>query len=201
MRIADKFTLSRIVLAPVVFLLYFIPKWTGLNPSWFLVAIIPVLGFAEFTDFLDGFFARKKQEVSDFGKLFDPFADVILNLTVFFFALTFLNTELYRYMTLPILVLILYREFSMTFLRMVSISKGVAIAARKGGKFKTVFYIASGFFMLACESALRLGFDLTSYFGIIKIISTVLFSICLVLSYISFIDYIVHFAAVLKKED
>jgi CDP-diacylglycerol--glycerol-3-phosphate 3-phosphatidyltransferase len=55
--------------------------------------------------------------------------------------------------------------------------------------------------MLACESALRLGFDLTSYFGIIKIISTVLFSICLVLSYISFIDYIVHFAAVLKKED
>ena len=59
MRIADKFTLSRIVLAPVVFLLYFIPKWTGLNSSWFLAAIIPVLGFAEFTDFLDGFFARK----------------------------------------------------------------------------------------------------------------------------------------------
>ena len=190
MRIADKFTLSRIVLSPVFFLLYFLPAWTGFSPAVSVWILIPLLGFMEFTDFLDGFFARKLKAVSDFGKLFDPFADVILNLTVFFCALTSINSELYRYMPLPILVLILYREFSMTFLRMVSISKGVAIAARKGGKFKTVFYIASGFFMLACESALRLGFDLTSYFGIIKIISTVLFSICLVLSYVSFIDYI-----------
>lgn len=201
MKTSNKYTLSRALFAPIFFLLYYIPIWTGSFSKISAYVMIPLLIIFEFTDYLDGHSARKNNEVSDFGKIFDPFADVILNLTVFFCALTSINTELYRYMPLPILVLILYREFSMTFLRMVSISKGVAIAARKGGKFKTVFYIASGFFMLTCESALRLGFDLTSYFGIIKIISAVLFSICLVLSYVSFIDYIVHFAAVLKKED
>ena len=42
--------------------------------------LIPLLAFMEFTDFLDGFFARKN-EVSDFGKIFDPFADVFLHIT------------------------------------------------------------------------------------------------------------------------
>lgn len=201
MKTSNKYTLSRALFAPIFFLLYYIPIWTRSFSKVSAFIMIPLLIIFEITDYLDGHYARKHNEVSDFGKLFDPFADVILNLTVFFCGLTSFDTDLNRYMPLVILIMILYREFSMTFLRMISISKGVAIAARKGGKFKTVFYITSGFFMLACESALRLGFDLSPFFGIIKIVSTVLFAICLLLSYVSFIDYIVHFAAVLKKKD
>ena len=195
MKIADIFTLIRIVLAPVFLIIYFIPEWFGFGNVLSVWILLPLIIFAEFTDFLDGYFARKTNQVSDFGKLFDPFADVFLHLTVFF------CYTISGYISPFIMLLFAYREFGMLFVRLLAAKKGVAIGARKGGKFKTVFYIASGFFMLACESALRLGFDLTPYFGTIKIISTVLFSICLVLSYISFIDYIVHFAAVLKKED
>ena len=71
-------------------------------------------------------------------------------------------------------------------------------AARKGGKFKTVFYITSGFFMLAVESALRLGFE-PACFGALLVAAKILFSVCLVLSYISFIDYIKTFYSLLKN--
>ena len=145
MKIADKFTLSRIVLAPVIFLLYFLPKWTGLDAAWFMVVIIPLLGFAEFTDFLDGFYARKNNEVSDFGKLFDPFADVLLHLTTFFcFVVS-------GYMPAIVFLLVFYREFAMIFVRLIAAKQGIAIAARKGGKLKTVLYVVTGFYYFIVE--------------------------------------------------
>lgn len=199
MKLSNKFTLSRVLFAPVFFILYYVPIWTGNFEKLSAFLMIPLLIVFQFTDFLDGYYARKKNEVSDFGKLFDPFADVMLNLTIFFCALNSVNKELGAYMPIVILLLILYREFSMTFLRMISVSKGVAIAARKGGKFKTVFYITTAFFVLVCESAMRLGFDLNAYLPQIKITSLVLFIICLILSYASFLDYIKNFASVLKK--
>ena len=108
---------------------------------------IPCLLFAELTDFLDGFYARKNNEVSDFGKLFDPFADVILHLTTMIcYMFTFGSEGGYMYPVLFMLLMI--REFSQNFLRMVAAKQGVAIAARKGGKLKTVVYIVSGFYAL-----------------------------------------------------
>ena len=83
MHLSNKFTLTRIVFAPIFFLLYFLPIWTGKFAFASVCIIIPCLIFAEFTDYLDGHYARKHNEVSDFGKLFDPFADVILHLTTF----------------------------------------------------------------------------------------------------------------------
>ena len=193
MRIADKFTLSRIVLAPVVFLLYFIPKWTGLNSSWFLAAIIPVLGFAEFTDFLDGFFARKKQEVSDFGKLFDPFADVLLHLTTFFcFVVS-------GYMPAIVFLLVFYREFAMIFVRLIAAKQGVAIAARKGGKLKTVLYVVTGFYYFAVELFASFGLNLSMEYA--KLIGLILCLVCLIASYVSFCDYLVHFLPVINKKE
>ncbi|MBQ0003970.1 MAG: CDP-alcohol phosphatidyltransferase family protein, partial [Treponema sp.] len=81
MRLSDKFTLTRILLSPVFLALYIIPvffpqfKTFSMITGWIM---IPLLGFMEFTDFLDGFYARKTNAVSDFGKVFDPFADVFL---------------------------------------------------------------------------------------------------------------------------
>ena len=104
-------------------------------------------------------------------------------------------------MPIVLFILILYREFSMTFLRMVAVSKGTAIAARKGGKLKTVFYISSGFFMLAVESAVRLGFDISSCDSALRVAAIVMFSICVLLSYISFSDYIVTFSKIFSSKD
>ena len=84
MKTSNKFTLVRIILAPVLFLIYFVPEWLNIPDGTFVTILsscilIPLLAFAEFTDFLDGFFARRHNEVSDFGKMFDPFADVFLH--------------------------------------------------------------------------------------------------------------------------
>lgn len=202
MKLSNKFTLMRVCFAPVFFLMYSIPIWTGsvLLQQISAYTMIPLLIIFELTDFFDGYYARKRGEVGDFGKLFDPFADVMLNLTVFLCAMTSVNRIIGGYMPSLIFVLILYRELSMNFLRMIASKQGVAIAARKGGKLKTVSYIVSGFFALVVESAFRLGYGLGGYGSELHTAAVVLFSVCLVLSYLSFIDYLRIFAAVLKKD-
>ncbi len=201
MKLSNTFTFMRLCFAPVFFLLYYIPVWSQSIVLGKISAfvMIPLLALFELTDYWDGHYARKNNEVSDFGKLFDPFADVMLNLTVFLCA-QHSSWQSHGYMPLVIFVLIMYREFSMNFLRMIAIKSGIAIAARKGGKCKTVFYIISGFFMLAVESAFRLGLQFPFSVSILHTVALVLFCGCLVLSYASFIDYLLHFIPLLKKD-
>lgn len=200
MKTSNKFTMVRIAAAPITFVLYFLPVWLkSANGSVLSIAttciLIPFLAFAEFTDYLDGHYARKNNEVSDFGKMFDPFADVFLHLSLF---VCFTYTG---YCPLPVLVLILYREFGQSFLRMVAAKSGTAIAARKGGKLKTVFYITSILIALAIESLVRTGLSETwnVNVGILKNISMGFFIACVVFSYVSFIDYLKSFGKVLKE--
>lgn len=190
MKIADIFTLTRIILAPVFLVIYFIPLWFGVGEVASVWILIPLIIFAEFTDFLDGYFARKNNQVSDFGKLFDPFADVLLHLTVFF------CYTLSGYVSPFILLLFVYREFGMLFVRLLAAKKGIAIGARKGGKFKTVIYVVAGFFSLFLESARRLGFVLPES---LMYVGYGFYILGLLASYISFIDYLVHFIPVIKK--
>jgi len=197
MKTSNKYTLTRIIFAPIFFILYYIPIWTGSFTKLSLLVAIPLLCFAEFTDFLDGYYARKHNEVSDFGKLFDPFADVILHMTTFV-CLMFSVEEGLGYTPRFIFILIMYREMAQTFLRMVAAKKGIAIAARKGGKVKTVVYIISGFYALFLELLVRLD-CIPDCFGALKIAATCLFVLSLILSYSSFIDYLVHFGKVIKE--
>ena len=192
MKIADIFTLTRIILAPVFLVIYFIPLWFGVGEVASVWILIPLIIFAEFTDFLDGYFARKNDQVSDFGKLFDPFADVLLHLTVFF------CYTLSGYVTPFILLLFVYREFGMLFVRLLAAKKGVAIGARKGGKFKTVMYVVAGFYALFLETLVRFNVQLEC-FDVLRIVCTCLFVVCLICSYASFIDYIKHFGKVFKE--
>ena len=197
MKTSNGFTLTRILFAPIFFILYFIPIWTGLFTKASLLVAIPLLCFAEFTDFLDGHYARKHNEVSDFGKIFDPFADVILHMTTFA-CLMFSSDNLGGYTPRFIFILIMYREMGQTFLRMVAAKKGIAIAARKGGKIKTVCYVVSGFYALFLEALVRLD-CIPECFTALKIVSTCLFVISLVLSYASFTDYLIHFGKTIKE--
>ena len=197
MKTSNKFTLTRIVFAPIFFILYFIPIWTGLFTKASLLVAIPLLCFAEFTDYLDGHYARKHNEVSDFGKIFDPFADVILHMTTFFCLITSVEQGL-GYTPRFVFILIMYREMGQTFLRMVAAKQGIAIAARKGGKLKTVVYVVSGFYALFLELLVRLEL-VPGCFGALKIAALCLFILSLILSYSSFIDYLIHFGKTLKE--
>lgn len=196
MKLSNKFTLSRILLAPVFFILYFVPIWFGKFNELSVIIAIPLLAFMEFTDYLDGHYARKHNEVSDFGKLFDPFADVMVHLSTFVCFLFSVTGK--GYMSPLILILILYREMSMTFIRMIATKKGIAIAARKGGKFKTVMYVVAGFYALFLETLVRFNVQLEC-FDVLRIVCTCLFVVCLICSYASFIDYIKHFGKVIKE--
>jgi CDP-diacylglycerol--glycerol-3-phosphate 3-phosphatidyltransferase len=188
---ANAYTAVRVAAAPVFFVLYMLPVWTGRFAAASAYILVPLFAYAEFTDFLDGRAARKEGQVSSFGKLFDPFADVILNLSAFF-ALT-----LSGYMPAVFLLLIVYREMSMTFLRAVAAVQGLAIGARKGGKAKTFFYVLSISFNLALEFGLRTGI-LPALPGALKFTGQVMLGICVLLAYISFIDYLAAFGNVFK---
>ncbi|MEE0879784.1 MAG: CDP-diacylglycerol--glycerol-3-phosphate 3-phosphatidyltransferase [Treponemataceae bacterium] len=192
MKIADIFTLIRIVLAPVFLIIYFVPEWFGFGSVLSVWILLPLVIFAEFTDFLDGYFARKTNQVSNFGKLFDPFADVILHLTVFF------CYTISGYVSPFIMLLFAYREFGMLFVRLLAAQKGVAIGARKGGKFKTVLYVVAGFFSLFLECAKRLGYSLPEN---LMYIGYIFYIMGLIASYVSFIDYLVNFIPVIKKDN
>lgn len=195
MNLANFFTALRIFLAPVFFGLFFFPEWTGMGSEISVYILIPLFIFMEFTDFLDGYYARKQHCVSDFGKLFDPFADVLANLTVLF------SFVLAGYLPAILFIIILYREMGIMFVRMLAIRKGVTIAARKGGKTKTVFYIIAAGFSLALESAARLGIDLGVAALPASYINLALYGIAVVLSIASFIDYLTHFSAVFRSAE
>lgn len=98
---------------------------------WALILFI----LASLTDFFDGYLARKTNAISDFGKLFDPIADKILILGVF---VAFLNLKI---ITVWMVVAIMLREFIITGMRLLALSRGVVLAAKGAGKHKTVSQI------------------------------------------------------------
>lgn len=93
----------------------------------YLVALV-----AAFTDLADGYFARKWNQVTDFGKLMDPLADKIF--------VTGIMLMMIQYQLLPawVAVVIVSREFLVTGLRMLALQQKTVIAADIWGKVKTV---------------------------------------------------------------
>jgi CDP-diacylglycerol--glycerol-3-phosphate 3-phosphatidyltransferase len=200
MRIADKFTLVRIVYAPIFLVFYLLAMSAHSVLPWFsahsfgvLLVLTIALIFVELTDYLDGMLARKFNQVSDTGKLLDPFADALLHITTFFcFSYS-------GFMPAVLFMVVFYREFGMLFLRMQIIKKGVAIAARPGGKFKTVLYITAGFWTLAASIYEKSGLDCIRGSEHFRLVGIVLFSLCALSALVSFIDYIIHFAVGMSK--
>ena len=157
MTLADKITSSRLVLAPIFFVIYLLPNFFPLNSSAIqsLILTIPVLWIlflaSEISDLLDGIVARKRGEVSDFGKLFDPFADTLAKITYF---LCFVIDGIFPSF---LFLIVLYREFSVLFVRNLMLKKGIAMGARMSGKVKTVTYFIAGTLALLASSIIRLG--------------------------------------------
>ena len=194
MSLANKLTIFRIILAPVFFIIYLLPVFF---PSWGSAWTVPIIIFifiiSEITDLLDGMAARKLNEVSDFGKLFDPFADTIMQITCF---LCFVIDGIFPVI---LFLLIVYREFSILFLRNLLLRKGIIMGARMSGKIKTVSYVVAGGAALLIASIQRLSiFEfLLPYFEFllpyIIIGANIIFIISVIISIVSFIDYLLVF--------
>ena len=141
MNTATKITLSRFVITPLFFLgFYFFIFLSGREPAGGELLLLWILFLvSEVSDVLDGYVARKYNQVTDLGKLMDPFADVIFRVTYF---LCFAAVGWIPWWTVMI---ILWREFTIMFIRMLLIKEGTALAARFWGKLKAAFYFLTGF--------------------------------------------------------
>jgi nicotinamide-nucleotide amidase len=127
---ANRVTLARMIFIPVfvVVLLARLPNWG----AWIAALIFTVLAS---TDALDGYLARSRNEVTNFGKLMDPLADKLL-VTAALVSLVQLGA-----LSAWIAILIISREFIVTGLRMVAVAEGKVLEASRYGKLKTVFQI------------------------------------------------------------
>jgi CDP-diacylglycerol--glycerol-3-phosphate 3-phosphatidyltransferase len=133
-------TLSRIpILFGVVGFLYL--PFSGASSLAFLLFIIGAL-----TDWADGYYARKQGLVSNFGKLMDALTDKVFMVGLF---ISLLVIGILPEWTLPLLLLILSREFLITGLRLVAASDGVVLAAEKSGKHKTVSQMVAAILLLS----------------------------------------------------
>ncbi len=127
-------TMSRIVLAAVIVLLLAHPFRGCYTLSLLLFAL------AGFTDYWDGYLARKYRLETDFGKLMDPLADKIMVAALFVsFVGIQLQPRLGSLVPAWMVVVILSREFMVTGLRLLAVNKGRIISAGAWGKHKTVW--------------------------------------------------------------
>ena len=128
MTLASKITLIRVAFIPAFMVLMYL---SGGQPGLWMYLSLAVFIVASLTDFIDGYIARKYNQVSDFGKFLDPLADKLLVIAAM--------CMFCQWGTFPAwaLMIVLTREFAVTGLRLVAVGNGTVIAAGQSGKVKT----------------------------------------------------------------
>lgn len=132
MNLPNKLTLLRILLIPI--LVYFLLLRTDYAFTASLTSLI-IFIIASITDAADGYFARKNNQVTNFGKIADPLADKLL-----------ICSALIAFVSLGLIspwpvIIIIGREFAVTGLRVIAASEGTIIPASIWGKLKTITQI------------------------------------------------------------
>ncbi len=185
---ANVITVVRICLVPVFVLALLSPwpQWLGL--SWMSVETKSLVAAVVFiviscTDWVDGYLARKRNEVTDFGKFMDPLADKIL-VAAALLALV----ELCVLPSWPVLI-ILVREFIVSGIRMIAATKGEVIAASWYGKAKTVLQIIAIILFIVKDSLVLPSFSAAVH-NPLYVLSWVVMLAALVLTIVSMLDYL-----------
>lgn len=128
------------------------------EPRGAVLAALVIFIIAALTDWADGYVARRFNLITDFGKLMDALADKVLMVGIFVTLVSIPNWL--PSWSLFLVLVIISREFLITGLRLVAASRGVVLAAEKGGKIKTVFQIFAASLLLL-ELSLRHDFGLS----------------------------------------
>lgn len=136
MNLPNKFTLARIALTFVFMAFLFVH---GLFAK---AAALIIFSAASFTDWVDGYLARKYGQITDFGKFMDPIADKVLVLSAFF---AFIELEIVPAWMVVVIVL---RESIVTGLRLLALTRNIVLPAQEGGKQKTVSQMIAIFVIL-----------------------------------------------------
>lgn len=140
MTTATKITLLRVAMIPAYMVFMYL---SGGQPNLWMWIALGIFILASVTDWIDGFIARKYQQVSDFGKFLDPLADKLLTIAAMAMFCQWGSFPAWA------LMIVLTREFAVSGLRMVAGPKGKVIAAGKSGKFKTASSMIGLCFLMA----------------------------------------------------
>ena len=138
---------------------------------------------AAFTDFLDGYLARKYHLITNFGKFMDPLADKLLVCS----ALILLTS--YGQLPVWVTIIIISREFIISGFRLVAADNGIVIAASWWGKWKTVCQMAMCILMIGSFSASP----------VYAAVETVLMYAAVILTVVSLVDYIIKNSRVITE--
>lgn len=179
LNLPNQLTISRILIVPVIVVLLMFPgRWTCFAAG----ALFAVAGF---TDLVDGYVARRTNQISSLGKFLDPLADKLLVSSVLIM--------LVQLAWVPgwIAVIIICRDIMVTGLRAVASDEGVVIAADKYGKLKTVL-------QLVALEPLILHY---SWLGLpVHSIGMVLLYLSLILTIFSGCNYFLNFFRILRHD-
>lgn len=172
MTISNKLTILRIIMVPVFVVLMMLDM---------RIAATIVFVVASLTDMLDGYLARKRNEITNFGKFADPIADKILVISAL--------ACLVEVAVIPAwaVIIVVAREFIVSGLRMAAASRNVVIAADGFGKIKTITQMIS-------ITMLLLGFG-----WIFGLVAQILFYLSVVLTFLSGASYVIKYKDVLMK--
>jgi CDP-diacylglycerol--glycerol-3-phosphate 3-phosphatidyltransferase len=151
-------TLLRIFLAPLLVVVLLTPPWTtawvrdrvqGMDSmvwlgdlvewlsDWRAVVAVVIFLTAAATDWLDGYLARRRDEVTTLGTLLDPIADKLLTVSAF------ISLVELRLAPAWMVVVIVGREFAVSGMRSIAATRGLVIAATPWGKYKTVMQVVA----------------------------------------------------------
>lgn len=199
MNLPNKITLTRIFMIPVFVAVFY----CGYFSKWCFLASAVIFLLAAATDALDGYIARSRHLVTNFGKFLDPIADKVLVSTALIVILTIPTAfQIAMYGTLGIIVagvcvsLILARELIVSGFRIIAAGRNLILAADKLGKIKTVTQdIAIALILVAMT------FVGTQAGIVLSLIGQALLVISTLLTVISGVHYLVKNKAVLKDEE
>lgn len=184
-------TLLRIFLSPVFPILYLGREWFGIPLVWLPYILLFLLLICECSDYLDGMLARKRNEVTDLGKVLDPMADSVTHISLFF-------TFTQGFVGLPMLIVFvfLYRDFLISTLRTLCALRGVALAARFSGKIKAFMQAAVAILIIVLMIPYTMGLISLELFQQISLYAV---SLAALYTAVSFCDYIYANWVYIKK--
>jgi CDP-diacylglycerol--glycerol-3-phosphate 3-phosphatidyltransferase len=189
--IASQITVSRIILTPLFIWVFFYDSNLSFHDNNLIfksLAFLMVVLFM-FTDWLDGYLARKMNEVSTLGKFLDPFSDKISNMTIF---LCFMSSG---YASVWMVAAIYFREASVETLRTLAASSNEIIAARQSGKWKTAIQ-GAGILIILANSIL---IDFVEPIKYQEFLPMIIMGIITLITLLSGLDYFVSSKNILKK--
>ena len=140
MNLPNKLTVSRLILTA-----FFLMALLFDFPYHYTVALVLFVA-ASLTDLFDGIIARRRNLLTDFGKLMDPLADKVLICSAF---IAFIELD---WMPAWMAILIVARELAITGLRLLAASKNLVLAAERQGKNKTISQITAIIALLVTHS-------------------------------------------------